>query len=34
MTKDLAALAEGVDVTAVNTEDFIREIRKNLEAAL
>ncbi|MGI6150390.1 MAG: NADP-dependent isocitrate dehydrogenase [Christensenellales bacterium] len=34
MTKDLVALAEGVDVTAVDTEAFIYEIRKNLEAAL
>ena len=34
MTKDLAALAEGVQVNAVDTETFIRAIRSNLEAAL
>lgn len=34
MTKDLAALAEGVTVTPVDTEAFIRAIRTNLEAAL
>ena len=35
MTKDLVGLvSEGVSVKAVNSLDFIKEIRKNLEASL
>ncbi len=34
MTKDLVNLAEGVKCTAVNTKEFILEIRKRLEAKL
>ncbi len=33
MTKDLVGLVEGKSVQAVNTIDFIRAIRKNLESA-
>ncbi len=34
MTKDLVSLAEGVEVTAVNTAAFLSAIRTRLEAAL
>jgi isocitrate dehydrogenase len=35
MTKDLVGLgSEGVSVKAVNSLDFIKEIRRNLEASL
>jgi isocitrate dehydrogenase len=35
MTKDLVGLvSEGVNVKAVNSLDFIKEIRRNLEASL
>ncbi|NCD06938.1 MAG: NADP-dependent isocitrate dehydrogenase [Spirochaetia bacterium] len=34
MTKDLVHLAEGLKTKAVNSKEFIKEIRKNLEAIL
>ncbi len=34
MTKDLVHLAQGIDAKAVNSKDFIKTIRKNLEAIL
>jgi len=34
MTKDLASLAEGVEVKQVNTQDFIKAIRERLEVNL
>ncbi len=34
MTKDLCSLAEGIEVKPVNTADFIRAIRANLEQKL
>jgi hypothetical protein len=34
MTKDLVGLAEGLDVTPVNSIDFIRAIRERLEKKL
>ncbi len=34
MTKDLVHLAEGLNTKAVNSKEFIKEIRKNLEAIL
>ncbi len=34
MTKDLVSLAEGVEVKAVNTADFLAAIRERLDAAL
>jgi len=34
MTKDLVYLAEGLETKAVNSKEFIKEIRKNLEAIL
>jgi isocitrate dehydrogenase len=34
MTKDLVNLAEGIETKAVNSKDFILEIRKNLELKL
>lgn len=34
MTKDLVHLAEGLETKAVNSKDFIKEIRNNLEAIL
>lgn len=34
MTKDLCGLAEGITPTPVNSEEFIKAIRKNLEAKL
>ncbi|MCY1152518.1 MAG: NADP-dependent isocitrate dehydrogenase [Sphaerochaetaceae bacterium] len=34
MTKDLVHLAEGIETKQVNSKDFIKEIKKNLEAIL
>ena len=34
MTKDLAALCGDPDVRALNTSEFLREIRDRLEAGL
>lgn len=34
MTKDLVHLAEGLETKAVNSKEFIKEIRKNLETIL
>jgi len=34
MTKDLVHLAEGLETRAVNSKEFIKEIRKNLETIL
>ena len=34
MTKDLVSLAEGIETKAVNSADFLRAIRANLEAKL
>ena len=34
MTKDLCGLAEGITPTAVSSEEFIKAIRKDLEAKL
>ncbi|MGD1816422.1 MAG: NADP-dependent isocitrate dehydrogenase [Pleomorphochaeta sp.] len=34
MTKDLVHLAEGLETRSVNSSEFIKEIRKNLEAIL
>ncbi len=34
MTKDLVSLAEGIETKAVNSAEFLREIRKNLDKKL
>jgi isocitrate dehydrogenase len=34
MTKDLAALSETKDITVVNTEGFLREVRKRLDSMI
>ena len=34
MTKDLALISKLPDVTVLNSEDFIKEVRKTLEAML
>lgn len=34
MTKDLSLLAQGIEVTEVNTDEFLKAIRENLEARL